>query len=109
MASEAMIALVVAADEPALFYSSVQRAEMELEAIDVRNGVYPIAYDTSGQVFSVEAIGDRVRIVPVAGLSPQPDQLRDLLLLYLSASGFCDIGADEALESLLIRCTSAVK
>lgn len=44
MARKATIELVVAADEPALFYSSVQQAEMDLEVVDVRNGVYPGAF-----------------------------------------------------------------
>jgi len=62
MASKTKIELVVAADEPALFYSSVQQAEMDLEAVDVRDGVFPIAYGPDGQIFKLEAIGDRVRI-----------------------------------------------
>ncbi|GAA0202247.1 hypothetical protein QOZ96_001512 [Brevundimonas nasdae] len=108
MASKAKIELVVAADEPTLFYSSVQQAETHLEAIDVRNGVYPVAYGPAGQVFKLEAIGDRVRIAQVEGLSPKPDDLRALLLLYLSATGVYDVGEAETLVSLLARCEAAV-
>jgi len=108
MASKTKIELVVAADEPALFYSSVQQAETDLEAIDVRNGVYPIAYGPDGQVFYLEAIGDRVRIAQVEGLPPKPDDLRTLLLRYLSATGVHDVGEAESLGSLLARCDAAV-
>ena len=37
------IALIVKADEPALFFSSIRNAENYLEAIDVENKVYPAA------------------------------------------------------------------
>lgn len=38
------VRLIVAADEPPLFFSSVDAAEQYLEAIDVEDGVYPAAY-----------------------------------------------------------------
>ncbi|WP_338575317.1 hypothetical protein V8J38_09585 [Brevundimonas olei] len=108
MAITSKIKLVVAADEPALFYSSVSLAEMDLEAIDVRDGVYPVGYGPEGQVFKLEAIGDRVRISQVAGLPPKPDDLRALLLRYLSAAGVSDVEQAEPLGILLARCDAAV-
>lgn len=108
MATESEIKLIVAADEPALFYSSVSQAEMDLEAIDVRDGVYPVGYGPDGQVFQLEAIGDRVRISQVEGLQPKPDDLRALLLRYLSATGVHDVEDAEPLGSLLARCEAAV-
>ncbi|MBU1383218.1 MAG: hypothetical protein KKG14_10240 [Alphaproteobacteria bacterium] len=108
MATESKIKLIVAADEPALFYSSVSRAEMDLEAIDVRDGVYPVGYGPDGQVFKLEALGDRVRISQVEGLPPKPDDLRALLLRYLSAAGVHDAEEAEPLGSLLARCDAAV-
>jgi hypothetical protein len=108
MATESKIKLIVAADEPALFYSSVPQAELDLEAIDVRDGVYPVGYGPDGEVFKLEAIGDRVRISQVEGLPPRPDDLRALLLRYLSATGVHDVEETEPLESLLARCDAAV-
>lgn len=49
MATASKIRLIVAADEPALFYTSVSQAEMDLEAIDVRAGVYPVGYGPNGE------------------------------------------------------------
>ena len=108
MATESKIKLIVAADEPALFYSSVSQAEMDLEAIDVRDGVYPVAYGPDGQIFKLEAIGDRVRIAQAEGLPPKPDELRSLLLHYLSATRIHDVEEAEPLGSLLARCDAAV-
>lgn len=107
MASKTKIELVVAADEPALFYSSVQQAEMDLEAVDVRDGVFPIAYGPDGQIFKLEAIGDRVRITQAERVAPKPDNLRSLLLRYLSATGLDEISESEPLGSLLARCDAA--
>ena len=101
------IALIVQADEPALFFSSVSGAESYLEAIDVSDGVYPIAYGPDGQVFQLEAIGDRVRINSVEG-SKAPDDLRALLLRYLSAAKQHDVRSTDPLSSLLARCETAV-
>lgn len=108
MATESKIKLIVAADEPALFYSSVSEAAVDLEAIDVRDGVYPVAYGPEGQVFKLEAIGDRVRIFQVEGMPPRPNDLRALLLHYLSATGVDDLEETEPLGSLLARCDAAV-
>lgn len=108
MAVESKIKLIVAADEPALFYSSVSQAEMDLEAVDVRDGVYPVGYGPDGQIFKLEAMGDRVRISQVEGLPPKPDELRALLLRYLSATGVHDVDEAEPLGSLLARCEAAV-
>lgn len=101
------IALIVQADEPALFFSSVSGAEGYLEAIDVSDGVYPIAYGPDEQVFQSEAIGDRVRINPVEG-STAPDDLRALLLRYLSAGRQHDVKSTDPLSALLARCEAAL-
>lgn len=106
MATESKIKLVVAADEPALFYSSVANAEMDLEAIDVRDGVYPVAYGPGGTIYSLEAVGERVRVAQAEGEPPRPDDLRALLLRYLSAIGVFGVESAEPLESLLARCES---
>ncbi|MBI1686245.1 hypothetical protein [Caulobacter hibisci] len=100
------IELIVEADEPALFFSSASGAEAYLEAIDVREGVYSVAYGPDGQVFKLEAIGDRVRITSVEGLK-EPDALRALLLRYLSAAKAHDVKDTETLSGLLARCEAA--
>lgn len=100
------IALIVKADEPALFFSSVSGAEGYLEAADVSEGIYPVAYGPDGQVFQLEAVGDRVRINSIEG-SKSPDELRTLLLRYLSAVKQGDIKGTEPLSSLLARCEAA--
>ncbi len=73
--AEAAIKLIVAADEPALFYSSIEKAQTDLEWIDVRDGVYPVAYDPAGNVYRLRYEGRRVIIerdgekVDTAGLN----------------------------------------
>ena len=79
-------ALFVAADEPLLVYPSVAAAERDLEAIDVENGVYPVAYGPNGEPFRIESQGNRVIIEPT-GEPNRPDELRLLLLRYLEAIG----------------------
>lgn len=101
------IALIVEADEPALFFSSVIGAEGYLEAIDVSDGVYPVAYGPDGQVFRLEAIGDGVRVHAVEGLKA-PEDLRALLLRYLSAARQHDFKTTDPLPGLLARCEAAV-
>lgn len=77
------IELIVAADEPALFFSSVSAAEGYLEAVDVRDGVYTAAYGPNGEPFSIGVEGDRVIIRPSAG-EAQPRQLIELLKSLLA-------------------------
>lgn len=101
------IELIVEADEPALFFSSVSRAEAYLEAVDVRDGVYPVAYGPDGHVFRLEAIGNRVRINRLEG-SKAPDDLRALLLRYLSAVRQNDVASTDPLPDLLAKCEAAV-
>ena len=101
------IELIVEADEPALFFSSVSGAEAYLEAIDVRDGVYGAAYGPDGQVFKLEAIGDKVRITSVEGSKAQ-DDLRALLLRHLSAGKAHDVKSTETLSGLLAKCEAAL-
>lgn len=79
-------ALFVAADEPLLIYPSVAAAQRGLEAIDVRNGVYPAAYGPNGEPYRIDSDGDHVVIEPT-GEPERPDELRGLLLRYLEATG----------------------
>jgi hypothetical protein len=78
--------LIVAADEPALFYPSRQAAELDLEVIDVENGVYPAAYGPAGEPYRVSVSGKNVIIEPLGGPN-KPDELKALLLQYYEAIG----------------------
>lgn len=78
--------LFVAADEPLLVYPSVATAESDLEAIDVENGVYPIAYGPQGEPYRIWTEGNRVIIDPT-GEPNRPDELRTLLARYLQVVG----------------------
>jgi hypothetical protein len=73
------IKLIVAADEPALFYTSIEAAETDLEWIDVEDGVYPIAYDPDGNVYRLRTEGQRVVIERDAKSPPDPMGLNALL------------------------------
>ena len=97
------IELIVEADEPALFFSSVKGAEAYLEAIDVRNGVYRAAFGPDGQPFDIRAAGERVTITP-ALRGAEPDKLRALLLRFLESTNDKNIGPDDDLPVLLARC-----
>lgn len=79
-------ALFVGADEPLLVYPSVAAAERDLEAIDVEEGVYPVAYGPNGEPYRIATEGNRV-IIELTGEPNRPDELRLLLLRYLEAIG----------------------
>lgn len=78
-------ALFVAADEPLQIYPSVAAVERHLEAIDVEDGVYPVAYGPNGEPFRIGSEDNRVIIEPT-GEPNRPDELRLLLLRYLEAT-----------------------
>jgi hypothetical protein len=98
------ISLIVAADEPALFYSSVEAAEQDLEAIDVEDGIYSAAYGPDGALYQIEVKNDRVVIRLDNSEAPRPEALKTLLLSFLSAIG-TPARQDDSLSALLDRCT----
>ena len=97
------IQIVVAADEPALFFSSVEAAERSLEPYDVNEGIYTAAYDRSGLPYSITVEGNRVRLTPETSAGNKQEELRQLLLYYLTYDGETP-PADTSLESLLALC-----
>ena len=97
------IALIVVADEPALFFSSVKVAEGYLEAIDVEDGVYPLAYGPSGELYSISSDGTNVIIEPDSERAPKPEALSRLLADVLAANGF-QISEATPLSELLRLC-----
>ncbi len=96
------IALIVAADEPALFFASIRDAEQYLEPIDVQDGVYTAAYGPNGEPHRISTDGLRVTITELDDRS-QPDALKALLLRYLAAMGETANDTD-GLVSLLAQC-----
>jgi len=75
----AAIKLFGAADEPALFHSSIEAAATNVEWIDVENGVYPGAYDPDGNIYRLRTEGQRVVIERDAKSPPDPQGLNALL------------------------------
>ena len=54
--------LIVAADEPAIFFASVQHAERWVEAIDVEDGVYSAGFGPNGEPYAIRTDGTWVRL-----------------------------------------------
>lgn len=96
------VKLIVAADEPAIFFASVQDAASWMEAADVRDGVYSAAFGPNGEPYAISTDGTRVYIKET-GEAPRPQALKALLLRYLDAIGQTpDPGL--GLPALLERC-----
>ena len=81
-----MTTLFIEADEPLLVFSSIEMAEQNLEAIDVRNGVYTRAFGQAGELFSIETEGENV-IIRAIEQPADPDSLYDLLQRSLRQVG----------------------
>lgn len=94
------IGLIVKADEPALFFSSIESAVRYLEAIDVRDGVYPAAYGPRGEPYVIGVAGDRVVIEQLEG-ELRAGELRDLLKNFLAVVG---ANAEGDLTDLITAC-----
>lgn len=97
------INLIVAADEPAIFFASVKDAERWMEPIDVTGGVYSAAFGPAGEPHLISTDGTSVVILQT-GDAPQPEALRAVLLRYLAATGET-VSDDISLPALLDRCS----
>ena len=97
------INLIVAADEPAIFFASLEDAERWMEPIDVDNGVYSAAFGPSGEPHEISTKGTIVSIRQT-GDAPQPEALKDVLLCCLAATGET-VSDDLDLPALLDRCS----
>jgi hypothetical protein len=95
--------LIIAADEPALFYNSIQRAESDLEAIDVENGVYTAAYGPNGERYRIESEENLVRILLDVSEPADPQALRELVMRFLNAVKVPS-EQGESLRELLQKC-----
>lgn len=103
MDKEKGVALIIAADEPALLFSSVQRAEAYLEPIDVKNNVYTAAYGPEGQPFRIATDGWKVHIHRDDDAPNQREELRVLLVRLLRGRG-AEVGPTDTIEDMLARC-----
>jgi hypothetical protein len=79
------IKLIVEADEPALFFNSIDAATKKLEWIDVRDGVYPAAYDPDGNVYRLRYEGQKV-IIERDGDRCDPAGLNALLRKFIAVA-----------------------
>jgi hypothetical protein len=97
------VGLFVAADEPVIFFSSVEAAEGWMEEIDVENGVYTAAFGPAGEPYHICATGGGGVVISPADEPSKPDELKSLLLRYFEAVGQpVDSGTD--LTALIARC-----
>jgi hypothetical protein len=104
---EREIQLVVAADEPALFFTSVEAATGYLEVIDVQQGVYSAAYGRGGEPYEIGVSDGRVVICLKMGKPPRPEDLTSLLLGFLLRIGKPARPGDD-LSVLLDRCAAHI-
>lgn len=96
------IALIIAADEPAIFYRSIKAAELDLEATDVENGVYRAAYGPNGELYDINSQSDTV-LITRAEEPNRPLELRRILLDFLAAMHI-DLDQYAELQDLLKKC-----
>jgi hypothetical protein len=108
MTGASPIALVVVADEPALFFDSVASAALNLEAIDVRDGVYGPIYGPRGELYDAFVVEERVVIIANPFERPDPDGLRQVLIDFLRRVS-PGIPQAEDLEGLLRQCAPYVE
>lgn len=103
--SDRRVGLIVAADEPALYFSSIAAAEDYLEAIDVVGGVYGGAYGPGGEVYDIGVRNGRA-VIRLNGEGSRPDALRALLLRAPPNQTQARDG--EPLASLIKRCADFI-
>lgn len=103
------IALIVKADEPALFYRSVKDAEIDLEPYDVEAGIYTAAFGPLGEVYSISINDNRVIINRVSGQF-DVEALRQVITGFLSAIDGQDSNyGDKSLNDLLRYCVPFIE
>jgi hypothetical protein len=99
------IQLIIAADEPALFFSSSEVAETYLEAEDVRSGVYSEAFGPNGEPFDIMVDRhDNVVVVKREGGVINPERLREIITRFVSAVG-TPISSEATLSDLIKLCS----
>lgn len=97
------IALIIAADEPAIFYKSIKAAELDLEPVDVRAGVYRAAFGPDGELYDIGLKDDTVIITRALDRSNETQNLRKVLVEFLTAMK-TDVDEHAGLAELLEQC-----
>lgn len=102
-----LVGLIVAADEPAIFFVSPEDAERWMEPIDVKDGVYSAAFGPAGEPYAICTDGKHVNIRQT-GDAAQPEALKALLLRYFASIGEAT-NDNASLPALLARCSPSYK
>jgi hypothetical protein len=76
------------------FFASVAEAELDLEAVDVRDGIYDV-FDSAGHRLAVTAEGESVRICSDQEASADPAELMNRLRRYAARVGPERIGVSD--------------
>jgi hypothetical protein len=103
MASSKTVRFIVEADVPALLFSSQERAERYLEAVDIDGGVYPAAFDADGRVYDIVPHDGHGCLVPRN--RTDKGRLRQVLARHLRTVGL-QVSDEESLSDLLRKCDS---
>ncbi|EFO33791.1 hypothetical protein TRICHSKD4_0905 [Roseibium sp. TrichSKD4] len=98
------VEIVVAADEPALFYDSIASAELHLESTDVQDGVYGPVFGIKGEVYSIRTAGDRVAIIADPLGRTDVIGLKEVLSTFLRTIK-PDMVIPDCLDTMLQLCT----
>lgn len=100
------IQLIVTADEPALFFETVEYAERYHEAIDVEDGVFGAVFGPNGERYSIRTDGRRVYINKTDE-DPDPEALKNVMMRF-----FAEIGEPQLpevdLPFLLKQCENRI-
>jgi len=95
------INLIIAEGLDVYFYSQKEDAERWLEAVDVIDGVY-VGYDATGRLLHISPAGQSARITLAEETPTHLEELRVLLVEYLTAVGRVPIKGDVA--AMLGQC-----
>jgi hypothetical protein len=101
------ISLIIAADEPALFFSSLEVAQKYLEAVDVLSGVYSEAYGPKGEPYDITVDQWDGVVIRRSGGASQPQRLRKILEAFLHACHL-PFSTDMSLQDLILLCSPYV-
>lgn len=96
------IALIITADEPILFYDSIEAAESDIEAIDVKSGVYKEVFGPNGEYYAFVIERDIVHI-NLSDKPMNPERLRDILVGFLDRIGKIDGSQSKYPVSYLLK------
>lgn len=93
---------IVEADVPALLFATKEAAERYLEATDVMNDVYGLAFDRTGRVYHVIPDGERALLVADERGLIDTSRLRKALERFLRSVNI-EVGTDATLQDLLAQ------